>query len=331
MLSWPMPQVLSTASDRKIQVREISRRFGPKVALHPTSFEVGPGGVTALLGPNGSGKSTLLRCIVGLVRPDSGSVTLDGVELSGDGTAVRRRTTFAPGEISLYTELRGREHLSWLLRGREREAVAVAESLADALGLPLDHRVRTYSHGMKRQLLFCAAMAPRVPVRILDEPSEGLDPSRRGAILELIERDAARGTTILLSSHHLGEVDRASSRMLFLHQGRLVRSEDSAGVRAQAARTLRLDYGSALEIPERAAAILAVLEGLGGQGKGPSPGPVRAVVRGRRAIVTLPEGDPRALLALIFAQRDLPPPESVEYGQLSLAELYRDVYGVEAV
>ena len=305
-----------------IRVRGVTRRFGERVALHPTSFDVGPGGVTALLGPNGSGKSTLLRSIVGLVRPDAGSVEVDGVRLVGDGTAVRRRTTFAPGEIALYTELTGRDHLSWLLRGRERAALTEALELARRLELPLAARVRTFSHGMKRQLLFCAAMAPRVGVRILDEPSEGLDPSKRGAILSIIEDDAARGTTILLSSHHLGEVDRASTRMLFLHQGRLVKEEDSAAVRTRSARTLRLDYGEALRQAELASSVLARLEALGARS---------ARVQDTRAVIEVPGDDPRPFLAALCADASLPRPLALDYGELSLAELYRDVYGVEAV
>ena len=171
-------------------------------------------------------------------------------------------------------------------------------------------------------MLLFPAMAPRVAVRILDEPSEGLDPSKRGAILEIVERDAASGTTILLSSHHLGEVDRSSSRMLFLHNGRLVKSEDSASVRAQAARILRLDYGAALEVPEQASAICAALIAFGAKS---------AVLRGRRVVVELALADPRPLLARVSMDSNLPRPEGIEYGQLSLAELYRDIYGVEAV
>ncbi len=317
-----MLAVQSTIVDGTIKVNSLTRRFGTLTALHPTSFEISPGGITALLGPNGSGKSTLLRCMVGLVRPDAGSASIDGEPLIGDGTAVRKHCTFAPGEINVYKELRGSEHLAWLLRGREREALSAGTRLADNLGLSLKARVRSYSHGMKRQLLFCAAMAPRVAVRILDEPSEGLDPSKRGAILDIIERDAASGTTILLSSHHLGEVDRSSSRMLFLHDGRLVKSEDSASVRAKAARILRLDYGAALEVPEQARAICVALIALGAKS---------AVSRGRRVIVELQTADPRPLLARLGASPDLPRPEGIEYGQLSLAELYRDIYGVEAV
>ncbi|HUR26683.1 MAG TPA: ABC transporter ATP-binding protein [Planctomycetota bacterium] len=313
---------MTSSQEGTIRVDGLTRSFKTKVALHPTSFEIGRGGVTALLGPNGSGKSTLLRSMVGLVRPDAGTVSIDGVRLEGDGTAVRRRCTFAPGEINLYKEMRGEEHLRWLLRGREAEAASRALQLAEALELPLRARVRTYSHGMKRPLLFAFAMAPRVAVRILDEPSEGLDPSKRGAILELIERDAASGTTILLSSHHLGEVDKSSTRMLFLHAGRLVKSEDSQAVRARAARTLRLEYPSLLADPARAKALSATLVELGA---------ASVAVRGTRTIVQLASEDPRPFLAALCASAALPPPESIEHGHLSLGELYQDVYGVEAV
>jgi ABC-2 type transport system ATP-binding protein len=81
-------------------------------------IQIEAGAVAGLLGPNGSGKSTFLRCLLGLVRPDAGTARLDGVDLAGDGTAVRRRVAYAPGEIALYGEMRGRDHLDWLLRGR---------------------------------------------------------------------------------------------------------------------------------------------------------------------------------------------------------------------
>ncbi|HTF90360.1 MAG TPA: ABC transporter ATP-binding protein [Planctomycetota bacterium] len=313
---------MTSSSTGTIVVRELCRSFKSKTALFPTSFEIGPGGVTALLGPNGSGKSTLMRSMVGLVRPDSGSASIDGVALVGDGTAVRKRCTFAPGEINVYKEMRGSDHLRWLMRGRERESLERATRIAESLDLPLKMRLRTYSHGMKRQLLFAAAMAPRVAVRILDEPSEGLDPSKRGAILDLVERDAAAGTTILLSSHHLGEVDRSSSRMLFMHAGKLVKVEDSKAVRAQAARTLRIEYGARMSEPGPAQAICAELIALGA---------ASALARGHRAVVQLAQDDPRPFLAKLCASTLLPRPETIEYGHLSLSDLYRDVYGVEAV
>lgn len=297
-----------------ITCRGLTRRFGEQVALAPTDLDLGPGGVVGLLGPNGSGKSTLMRCLVGLVPPDAGTAAVDGVALSGDGTAIRRRVTYAPGELHLYGEMRGGEHLAWLLRGRPRAARERARELAERLELPLRDHVRGYSHGMKRQLLFVAALAPEVRARILDEPTEGLDPTRRGELLDLLRADAARGTTVLLSSHHLGEVDRACDRLLFLSRGRLIADETPDRVRERATRLLHLWF------PDGAPAELERLDG------------VESVrLDGGRAAVLLRETDPRSFLADYATRRDLPAPSGIEHGRVSLTELYRDLYGVEGV
>jgi ABC-2 type transport system ATP-binding protein len=311
----PVPAPLSPG-DRRVVARGLTRRFADRVALQPFDLELGPGGVLGLLGPNGSGKSTLLRILIGLVRPDAGSAVVDGEPVLGDGTAVRRRCAYAPGEIALYGELRAGDHLDWFLRGREREALERARRTARELGLPLEKRVHTFSHGMKRQLLFAAALAPRVGVRILDEVSEGLDPNKRSAVLDLLAEDAAAGTTILLSSHHLGEVDRACDRFAFLSDGRLLALESASTLRERAARMLRLAW-------ER------IDEGALERGLAQVHG-ARIQRTGLEAVIELEHPDPRPALAALAAVSALPAPSSVRYGELSLRELYRDLYGVEA-
>ncbi len=301
-------------SARTLQCSGLTRSFGEKLALAPLDLCIGPGGVTGLLGPNGSGKSTFMRCLLGLVRPDAGSVRVDGVPLKGDGVRIRKRATYIPGELHLYGEMRGAEHLRWLLRGRPRGALTRARELAERLELPLRRKVRGYSHGMKRQLLFAAALAPEVGVRILDEPTEGLDPTRRGQVLELLAADAQRGTTILLSSHHLGEVDRVCTRLLFLNQGRLIADETPARVQERATRLLQLTWQGSVP-----------------PGLKELPGVERLRIDGGRAALLLEEADPRPFLAALAAREEFPAPTGLEMGNLSLAELYRDLYGVEGV
>jgi ABC-2 type transport system ATP-binding protein len=308
---------MSATGEIPIEVRGLTRTFGAVLALAPLELDVGPG-ITGLLGPNGSGKSTLLRMLVGLVRPSAGSARVSGVELRGDGTAVRRRAAFSPGEIAFYGELSARDHLAWFLRGRDADAMPRALRMAQALGLPMGRRVQAYSHGMKRQLLFCAALAPRVPVRILDEPSEGLDPEKRGALLDLLEEDARSGTAILLSSHHLGEVDRVCGRIVFLNGGRLIAVEEARALRGRAERLVHVEYGSAAEEPGLRAALERAAAELG------------ARLDGTRLVAELPARDPRPFLQALTARVELPAPHSIGYGQVSLAELYRDLYGVEA-
>ncbi len=300
-----------------IAVDGLARSFGRTQAVLPFALEIGPRGITGLLGPNGSGKSTFLRMLIGLVRPDAGSCSVDGVALAGDGTAVRRRVAYVPGETHVYGELSGRAHLAWLLRGRGRAALARSTGIAERFGLPLAARVRKYSHGMKRQLFLAAALGPDVRVRILDEPTEGLDPSRRGEVLELLAEDA-RTTTILLSSHHLGEVERVCRRLLFLRRGELLDERAAGALHVRARRALRVQWPGAIE----RGSLERALGGL----------PLELRLDGARATLFFPAGaDPRAALAALIGARELPEPVSIVYGQLSLQELYRELYGAEGV
>jgi len=300
-----------------IRVAGLARRFGAVRAVAPLTATIGPGGITALLGPNGSGKSTFLRMLLGLVPRDAGTVEIDGVPLAGDGLGVRRRATYLPGELHVYGELSARAHLAWCLRGRGPAALERACALAGGFELPLARKVRGFSHGMKRQLLLAAALAPDVRVRVLDEPTEGLDPTRRAQVLELLRADAARGTTLLVSSHHLGEVERASSRQLFLRHGELLDEGDARALLARARSSLRLAWAGA---PPRAA-LEAALAGR------------RFELRldGARATLFFPDGDAVAGLRVLLAHDAVPEPRAIVHGELTLAELYRDLYGVEGV
>ena len=299
----------------RIVARGLSKTFGAKVALHPIEVDIESGGITGLLGPNGSGKSTFLRLLTGLVRPDRGQAEVAGARLEGDGLAIRQKVAYSPGELHLYGEMRAETHMAWLLRGRGDDALQRAVGIAKELGLPLNSRVRSFSHGMKRQLQFAATLAPRVPVRILDEPTDGLDPTMRARVLDLLEEDARTGTTLLLSSHHLGEVDRACERLLFLNQGRLVADESAQTVQARSQRSIRVSFAdpSDLESIERALNL---------------PGVEGTTREGAQLHCMLSTPDPRPFLAAL-TQLDLPPPTRIEHGQLSLRDLYRRIYGLE--
>ncbi len=307
----------TAAAAAGIDVHGLTRSFGANVALHPLELKIAPGRVTGLLGPNGSGKTTLLRMLAGIVRPTAGAASVAGARLAGDGLAVRRRASYLAGEIAVYGELRASEHLDWFLRGRPRAARARAREIAQALGLPLTARVRSFSHGMKRQLSFAAALAPDVPVRLLDEASEGLDPSKRSQLLELLTDEARRGKTVLLSSHHLGEVEQLCDDLVFLDRGRLLAAEPAARIREREKRLIGFGWPAGTEL----AGLAERLAGLP---------PVEAVEpRPNGLMLRLASPDPRTALAALATLADLPAPSAIEYGSLSLRELYRDLYGVE--
>lgn len=307
--------------DGRILVRGLTRRFDEFVALEPTQLEIGSserGSITGLLGPNGSGKSTLMRMLTGLLPPNAGEAFVDGVRLTGDGTAIRKRCCYSPGELSLFDEMRGREHLVWFLRGRGRKALARAIEMAESFELPLAKGVRTYSHGMKRQLLFAATMAPDLRVRILDEPTEGLDPSRRADVLNILRKDAASGTTILLSSHHLGEVTRACDEIIFLNKGKVLAIEQASKIESSGRMRIQLSYSSDADCELVATKLTEDTDH-------------EVSTDGLQLAVQLGTDDPREFLAKLSSQTDLPAPRTIAFGEISLEELYRNLYGVEGV
>ena len=299
-----------------IQSRGLTRRFGDNLALAPFDLDARPGQITGLLGPNGSGKSTLLRCLTGLIRADGGSATVAGVALTGDGTAIRKRCTYSPGEVAVYGELTGNAHIDWLLRGRDATATTRARNIAEELGLPLGRRVHTYSHGMKRQLYLSCALAPDLPVRILDEITEGLDPHMRGLVLDLLVADAREGRTILLSSHHLGEVERVCDRMVFLNRGEKLAEESADDLVLRARALIQLRF-------EDEAGARALLECAGDDVE---------CLRATDGMLSLraKSGDATALIARVLSDPGAPRPLSLRAGELSLNELYQDLYGVDA-
>jgi len=300
----------------QIDIQGLGRSFGDLVAVHPVHVSIGPGGITGLLGPNGAGKSTLMRMLIGITPPSTGSCVISGQPLQGDGLAIRRLVTYSPGEIAVHRELNAAEHLAWLLKGRDSGSLSRALDQARQMGLPLQKKVQGFSHGMKRMLFVIAALAPRVDVRILDEPTEGLDPTRRKEVLDLLQADAAQGTTILLSSHHLGEVDLISDRRLFLKQGRLLDEAHSDAIHAKGSRALRVEWAEDVD----ATALEARLAELGEVRRG-----------ARRMTIFLDDPDARAALALLQQAPELPAPKSVSFGQLSLTELYTEIYGKEGI
>ncbi|MCP5020763.1 MAG: ABC transporter ATP-binding protein [bacterium] len=304
------------AGPGSIRVRGLSKAFGKNQALAPLDLDIPAGSIVGLIGPNGSGKSTLMRSLIGLIRPDSGGVWVDGRELEGDGCNLRERVTYAPGEMGVYREMRGRDHLNWFLRGRDKQTLKRARELATGFGLPLERRMGSYSHGMKRQLVFAAAMAPDVPVRILDEITEGLDPSRRTLVTDALRKDTETGTTVLLSSHHFGEVDRVCDRILFMKKGEVIADTKASVIHDRAARLLRLTWN--MEGPGQ-----ALLDAL------PQSSYDNARIVGSELVLELTSPDPRATLAMLNGLTNLTAPAQVQFGSSTLKAIYRDLYGVE--
>lgn len=208
-------------------VQRLSKSFGELRAVDGVSFEVHPGELYGLLGPNGAGKTTTLSMIAGLLRPDAGTVVVDGVPFSADPQRAKRILGVVPQELALYEELSARENLEFwgrLAGLSRRDARQRTHALLEALSLSdrAQEPVRTYSGGMKRRVNLGCALVHRPRLLLLDEPTVGIDPQARLNILEFIRGLQRDGTAILYTTHYLEEAETLCQRIGILDHGRLL-------------------------------------------------------------------------------------------------------------
>jgi len=209
-----------------LQLTNVRKAFGAIVAVDGLSLSIRQGEVFGLLGPNGAGKTTTVNMAVGLLRPDQGTIELNGVG-SPDQPNVRAKIGVATQALALYDDLTGEENLSFFgklqgLSGRrlaERvvwalEFVALADRRRD--------RVKTYSGGMKRRLNIAVAVIHDPPLLLLDEPTVGVDPQSRNAIFENILALRSQGRTVVYTTHYMEEAQRLCDRLGIIDHGRLL-------------------------------------------------------------------------------------------------------------
>lgn len=212
-----------------IHCRQVTRRYGRLTAVDDVSLDVPDGAICSILGPNGAGKSTLLRLLCGLAAPDSGTISVAGFDPASDATrlAFRRRIGVVPENLALLPELTIDEHLRLTgpIYGLDTAtARARSEQLLDALALSAKRHTyaRECSHGMRKKTALAIALLHNPAVLLLDEPFEGVDPASVEVIRRLLQAAAARGITILLTSHILSLVERISHRIILLRDGRIL-------------------------------------------------------------------------------------------------------------
>ncbi len=209
-----------------IEFDNVTRSFGSKVAVDRLSLAVEPGELFALLGPNGAGKTTTVKMLVGLLRPDSGTVRVCGHDLTREIRPAARLLGYVPDEPFLYDKLTGREFLEFAaeMRGLERTVMRrriARESENFDLSEFLDELTETYSHGMRQRLIFASALLHDPAVLVLDEPMVGLDPRTSRIVKDLLSLWAAGGRTVFISTHSLGVAEEIAARIGIVSEGRL--------------------------------------------------------------------------------------------------------------
>ncbi|OAE99905.1 ABC transporter ATP-binding protein [Bradyrhizobium centrolobii] len=205
---------------KTVRISDVTKDYGRVKAVRGASFELGQGELVALIGHNGAGKTTLMKLMLGLIRSTAGSIEVLGDNPAAGQFAGRRQLGYLPENVSFDAALTGRETLAFYAR-LKREPVASALKLLDAVGLgdASRRRVGTYSKGMRQRLGLAQALIGHPRVLLLDEPTTGLDPELRQTFYEVIQRLATEGTTVLLSSHALTELEERAGRVIIMNRG----------------------------------------------------------------------------------------------------------------
>ena len=216
--------VAATSSAYAIDVHDLNKRFGDKHVVKDVSLQVRPGEIFGFLGPNGSGKTTCIRMMCGLLTPDSGSGTCLGYDIVRQSAEVKRRTGYMTQKFSYWDDLTIRENLDFVARVYEmsNRKQAVDEAIAH-LGLASrsDQLAGALSGGWKQRLALAACMLHDPQLLLLDEPTAGVDPAARRDFWEELHRLAARGISVLVSTHYMDEAERCH-KLAYIAYGKLL-------------------------------------------------------------------------------------------------------------
>ena len=221
-----------------LRTRGLVKRFGAFTALDRLDLEVTRGEVHGFLGPNGAGKSTTIRVLLGLLRANAGETELLGGDPWRDVVELHRRLTYVPGDVSLWPGLSGGEAIDLLGNLRGGLNKIRREELIERFELDPTKRGRQYSKGNRQKVAIVAALAADVELLILDEPTSGLDPLMEAVFQDEVAKEKSKGTTILLSSHIMSEVEALADRVSIIRQGRIVQHGTLEDLRGQTHLTI---------------------------------------------------------------------------------------------
>ena len=221
-----------------IEVKGLVKSYGAKRAVDGISFTVNRGEILGFLGPNGAGKSTTMKMLTGFIRPDAGTATVGGIDVTVDPVGVKSQLGYLPESAPAYPEMTVAEFLTFIaeIRGY-RDVVEKRARVEHVLKLTHLNSVRTQtietlSKGYKQRVGFAQALIHNPPALVLDEPTDGLDPNQKNEVRTLIKSMAAE-KAVILSTHILEEVDAICTRVIIIAAGRIVADEPPAALRAR--------------------------------------------------------------------------------------------------
>ncbi|PAW68969.1 MAG: multidrug ABC transporter ATP-binding protein [Opitutia bacterium Tous-C1TDCM] len=220
-----------------IEVKGLVKTYGAKRAVDGVTFTVKRGDILGFLGPNGAGKSTTMKMITGFLRPDAGTATVDGIDVTVDPVRVKQKLGYLPESAPAYPEMTVGEFLGFIAEVRGFRGAAKTAQVDRAIQLthlaPVRKQtIETLSKGFKQRVGFAQALLHDPAALILDEPTDGLDPNQKNEVRALIKNMSAE-KAVILSTHILEEVDAICNRVIIISRGQVVADETPAQLRAR--------------------------------------------------------------------------------------------------
>ncbi len=246
------------APDAVLEIESLTKRYGRILALDNVTMSVPRGSIFGFLGPNGAGKTTLIRIVMGFMRATAGHACMLGHDAWRDGVLARQRVGYLVTADGLYSDLTGYQQLDYAatISGRSpewRNRILDALELDDAA---LRRTLGTYSKGMRQKLALTAAAQNRPELLVLDEPTDGLDPLIQRNFEEMLQAFRDDGTTVFMSSHDLGEVERTCDQVAVVRSGRLIASGTMNSLKERYSQRVEIDFECA--VPDGIDAIAGV-------------------------------------------------------------------------
>jgi ABC-2 type transport system ATP-binding protein len=231
------------SNETAIQTQGLLKSYGKVQALRGVDLQVQRGEIFGFLGPNGAGKTTTIRCLLDLIRPDGGTMRVLGLDPQASSVAVRARTGYLPGELSMEDNLKVEGQLRYYNDLRNNKADwAHVRQLAGYLDLDLSMPIKNLSKGNKQKVGVVQALMHRPELLILDEPTSGLDPLMQQEVYRLLKEAQAGGATVFFSSHIIGEVEILADRVAIIRSGVIVEEAEPSRLVSMALRRVRVRF-----------------------------------------------------------------------------------------
>ena len=236
---------MSATIGPSIAIEGLTKDYGSGRGAFDVSFSVERGEVFGFLGPNGAGKTVTMRNLMGFIRPDSGSVRIEGLDCFAQRARIQERLGHLPGEIACMDEMTGTAFLEFMARMKKLRDRTRMNELVEYFELDPARRIRKMSKGTKQKVGLVCAFMTSPDIILLDEPTSGLDPLMQSRFIELVLEEKRRGATILLSSHLFEEVERTCDRVAFIRAGKLAAVEHMDDVRKSRKRVFAVTFADA--------------------------------------------------------------------------------------